>query len=192
MPFITEEIFQNLNENSFQAEESIMISQIRTLGIKDKNKVLLKDFAEVKKIITELRAFRNSKQISPKQEGFLYIRTSNPEFFTTFESVFRKFLPITEYGFVQEKPDGTLSLAIEGNEFYQPLPDNIDIGAEREKIQKEIDYQEGFLKSVSQKLSNEKFIANAKPEIIASEQKKKQDAESRIAALKEGLIALSE
>jgi valyl-tRNA synthetase len=192
MPFITEEIFQNLNENSFQAEESIMISQIRTLGIKDKNKVLLKDFAEVKKIITELRAFRNSKQISPKQEGFLYIRTSNPEFFTTFESVLRKFLPITEYGFVQEKPDGTLSLAIEGNEFYQPLPDNIDIGAEREKIQKEIDYQEGFLKSVSQKLSNEKFIANAKPEIIASEQKKRQDAEARIAALKEGLLALSE
>lgn len=192
MPFITEEIFQNLNENASQAEESIMISQIRTLGIKDKNKVLLKDFAEVKKIITELRAFRNSKQISPKQEGFLYIRTSNPEFFTTYEPILRKFLPISEYGFVQEKPDGTLSLAIEGNEFYQPLPDNIDIGAEREKIQKEIDYQEGFLKSVSQKLSNEKFIANAKPEIIASEQKKKQDAESRIAALKEGLLALSE
>jgi len=192
MPFITEEIFQNLNENSSQAEESIMISQIRTLGIKDKNKVLLKDFAEVKKIITELRAFRNSKQISPKQEGFLYIRTSNPEFFTTFESVLRKFLPITEYGFVQEKPEGTLSLAIEGNEFYQPLPDNIDIGAEREKILKEIDYQEGFLKSVNIKLSNEKFIANAKPEIIASEQKKKQDAEARIAALKEGLLALSE
>lgn len=192
MPFITEEIFQNLNENASQAEESIMISQIRTLGIKDKNKVLLKDFAEVKKIITELRAFRNSKQISPKQEGFLYIRTSNPEFFTTYEPILRKFLPISAYGFVQEKPDGTLSLAIEGNEFYQPLPDNIDIGAEREKIQKEIDYQEGFLKSVSQKLSNEKFIANAKPEIIASEQKKKQDAESRIAALKEGLLALSE
>jgi len=192
MPFITEEIFQNLNENSSQAEESIMISQIRTLGIKDKNKVLLKDFAEVKKIITELRAFRNSKQISPKQEGFLYIRTSNPEFFTTFESVLRKFLPITEYGFVQEKPEGTLSLAIEGNEFYQPLPDNIDIGAEREKILKEIDYQEGFLKSVNIKLSNEKFIANAKLEIIASEQKKKQDAEARIAALKEGLLALSE
>jgi len=192
MPFITEEIFQNLNENSFQAEESIMISQIRTLGIKDKNKVLLKDFAEVKKIITELRAFRNSKQISPKQEGFLYIRTSNPEFFTTFESVLRKFLPITEYGFVQEKPDGTLSLAIEGNEFYQPIPDNIDLEAEREKILKEIDYQEGFLKSVNIKLSNEKFIANAKPEIIASEQKKRQDAEARIAALKEGLLALSE
>jgi valyl-tRNA synthetase len=68
--------------------------------------------------------------------------------------------------------------------------DNIDIEAERERIGKEIEYLKGFLSSVEKKLSNERFVQNAKPEIVQNEKNKKADAEAKIQILEESLANL--
>jgi valyl-tRNA synthetase len=76
------------------------------------------------------------------------------------------------------------------DEFFIPLAGNIDVEAEKESLKKEIDYLQGFLKSVNAKLSNERFVQNAKPEVVANEQNKKDDAEAKIKILEESLAAL--
>jgi valyl-tRNA synthetase len=77
------------------------------------------------------------------------------------------------------------------DEFYIPLGNNIDVAAERERLQKEIEYQQGFLKSVTAKLSNERFVQKAKPEIVENEMKKKADAEAKIKSLTDNLNGLA-
>ena len=75
-------------------------------------------------------------------------------------------------------------------EFAIPLTENIDVEAELEKMHADLTYQEGFLKSVEKKLSNERFVQNAKAEIVDTERKKQADAESKMASLKENIEAL--
>ena len=76
-------------------------------------------------------------------------------------------------------------------ELYVPLNQNIDVDAERQRLSKELEYNVGFLKSVQVKLGNEKFVANAKPELIANEKKKQADAEAKIKAIEEQLSSLN-
>ncbi len=57
-------------------------------------------------------------------------------------------------------------------------------------MQKDLDYYKGFIVSVSKKLDNEKFVANAKPEVIANERKKKADAVDKVKTLEESLSLL--
>ena len=71
-----------------------------------------------------------------------------------------------------------------------PIKDNIDVESEIKKMEDEIKYLQGFLASVEKKLSNERFVANAKPEIVDNERKKKADAESKINMLNESIAAL--
>jgi len=77
------------------------------------------------------------------------------------------------------------------DEFYIPLTENIDPAAERVRLQKEMEYLNGFLKSVNAKLGNERFMSNAKPDIIEVELKKKADAESKLKVLEENLSGLA-
>ena len=91
---------------------------------------------------------------------------------------------------VSEKSAGAAACMVATTEFAVPLADNIDVEAELEKLIAELLYQEGFLKSVQKKLSNERFVQNAKPEIVDNERKKQADAESKMASLKENIEAL--
>ena len=81
---------------------------------------------------------------------------------------------------------------IKSTEFFVPLSSNINVEEEKSRLTKEIEYNKGFLKSVQIKLSNEKFVANAKPELIVLERKKQADAEAKIKALKESLASLKD
>ena len=97
---------------------------------------------------------------------------------------------LTSIASVTEKSAGAASFMVATTEFAVPLTENIDVEAELEKMRAELIYQEGFLKSVEKKLSNERFVQNAKPEIVENERKKMADAESKIASLKESIEAL--
>ena len=83
-----------------------------------------------------------------------------------------------------------MSFLVATDEFFIPLSENLDPQVETERLQKEKDYLNGFLKSVNAKLLNERFMANAKPEVIEIELKKKADAETKIAIIKESLKSL--
>ncbi len=112
------------------------------------------------------------------------------EFDSSFSPVILKMGTISEIKEVTEKDPTAASFLVGTTEFTIPLGNNIDIEAELAKLEEELIYQQGFLNSVMKKLGNEKFVANAKPEIVENERKKQADAESKIKTLQESIANL--
>ena len=107
-----------------------------------------------------------------------------------FNSVILKMGNLSAISEVKEKNPTAASFLVGTTEFSVPLGNNIDIEAELKKLNEELVYLEGFINSVRKKLSNEKFVANAKPEIVENERKKEADAESKIKTIKESIANL--
>ena len=185
VPFITEEIWQGLRER--QAGSFIAITPLP--ASKSIDQQVLTDMILIQDVVTAVRSFRNDKGISMKEAIELYIKTNQEETFKKYSSILQKFLHTTSIDFVSEQQDGTGSLRVGRHEFYIPLG-SVDVAAECEKIQKEIEYQEGFLEKVMKKLSNERFVNNAPEKVVDLERKKKADAEARLNVLKESLAQL--
>jgi len=108
----------------------------------------------------------------------------------TYDSVIIKMGNLASIEKVQEKEPGAVGFLVGTTEFSIPLFDKTDVEAELKKLKAELEYQHGFLQSVMKKLTNERFVQNAKPEIVENERKKKADTESKIALLKENIAAL--
>ncbi len=189
MPFLTEELWHNDIFRERTINDCCIIAQME--DSKPANTKLLNEVEAVKQIISEMRNIRNTKQISPKDALNLSIKVNSQINFNSYQSIITKLANIAEIDFVDEKLNGAASFLINKDEFFVPLMGNIDIEAERESIQKEIIYLNGFLKAVDAKLSNERFVQNAKPEVVANEQNKKADAEVKIKILNESLVGLS-
>ncbi len=185
MPFITEEIWQQLQPR--KDGEYINLSLLKTSKKPDQK--LLREFALIKEMITMLRAFRTSNGFSPKEEIELYIQTDQPELFTRYQTVLSRFLNTSRIDFVREKVEGAGSIRVQTHQCYIPIK-KVDVEAEREKIIKEIDYYEGFLKMTEKKLSNEKFVNNAPEKVVQLELKKKNDALAKLEVLKGSLASL--
>ncbi|MDH5825688.1 valine--tRNA ligase [Sphingobacterium sp. SG20118] len=188
MPFLSEELWHDELFGERDAKDCIIVADYPTVGEIDQK--IIKEFTIVQQIISEVRNIRNTKQISPKIALPLAINSSEIEF-TSYQDSIIKLANIETLTFVQEKVNGAISFLAGKEECYVALAENIDVDAERERITKEIDYLKGFLVSVDKKLSNERFVQNAKPEIIQNEQNKKADAESKIKILAENLASLS-
>jgi valyl-tRNA synthetase len=188
MPFLTEELWHDELFGSRTELDCCVVAAYPSSG--NVNELLLKDFGAVKQIISEIRNIRNSKQISPKEALPLAIKANSDTQYNNYSGIITKLAVISETIFVSEKLEGAATFIVGRDEFFVPLSGNIDADAERERITKEIDYLTGFLKSVNAKLSNERFVQNAKPEIIANERNKKADAEAKIAMLEQSLNLL--
>ncbi|TAE98501.1 MAG: valine--tRNA ligase, partial [Runella slithyformis] len=127
--------------------------------------------------------------ISPKIELPLAIKSDNVLRYQTLELLLRKLANVSAIAFVTDQAPGT-SFVIKGEEFFVDLLGEIDMEAERENAQRELEYTEGFKKSVEAKLANERFVQNAKPELVEKERQKLADADAKIAALLEVLARL--
>ena len=184
MPFITEELWQALTER--KEGESIMVSDMPKESLSDNE--LLEAFEKVKETIAGVRTIRLQKNIPNKEELSLEVIGG---YNTAFDSVISKMGNLTAIKAVSEKDVTAVSFLVGTTEFSVPLGNNIDIEAELKKLNEELVYLQGFLKSVANKLSNEKFVANAKPEIVENERKKQADAESKIKTIKESIANLS-
>ena len=184
MPFITEELWQALYKRA--DDESIMI-ELQPTGNGTLNAHLLKDFEQMKHIISGIRTIRLDKNIPNKEELTLEVIG---EYNNSFNSVITKMCNLSSISSVSEKQAGAAGFLVGTTEYSIPLQDNIDIEAELNKLETELVYTEGFLKSVLKKLSNERFVQNAKPEIVENERNKQADAESKIALIKENIAAL--
>ncbi len=184
MPFITEELWQALAER--KAGESIMVSEMpKEVSFSND---LIDTFEKVKEVIAGVRTIRLQKNIPNKEELLLEVIG---QYNTDFDSVISKMGNLTSINTVAEKDPTSVSFLVGTTEFSVPLGNNIDIEAELKKLNDELKYLEGFLKSVAAKLSNEKFVANAKPEIVENERKKQADAESKIKTIKESIANLN-
>lgn len=187
MPFLTEELWHDEVFGVRAATDCCIIAQMS--DSKAVNAELLKEIEVVKQVVSEIRNIRNTKQISPKEALKLAIKVSSDINFESYKAIIAKLANISEMSYTQDKLSGAATFLAGRDEFFVPLAGNIDTEAEKEKINKEIAYLEGFLKAVDAKLSNERFVQNAKPEVVANEQNKKADAEAKIKILKESLAA---
>lgn len=193
MPFITEELYQHIAERA--DDDSIMVSTLILNAPTEADKALIAQVEETKQIISGVRAVRQSKNISPREPLSLEIVLStdadrNVTHNEALCSVIKKMAGLSDIVYVEHKGDATSAFLIGTTEYAVPLGTLIDVDAEIEKAEAQLQHLEGFLMGVRKKLSNERFVNNAKPEIVALERKKQSDSEEKIAALKESLQKL--
>ena len=179
MPFLTEELWQNIAERS--KEEVLVIAQQKKAD--DFNEETIKNFDFAKELISGVRNYRQSKGISPRESVELF---TNATAFIN-EAVVRKLANVSEVHFAEKTDKPSFTFLVGATEISIPLSENLDLAEEKKKTEEEIKYLKGFLVSVEKKLSNEKFVANAKPEIVENERKKQKDAQEKIAILEEKL-----
>ena len=182
MPFLSEELWQNISERS--VSEALVIAQQKKSEPYNEDKI--KDFDFAKEVISGVRNYRQSKGISPRETVEVFTNVSE----LANAEVIQKLANISEINFTQKTDKPSFTFLVGANEFSIPLSENLDLGEEKEKTEEEIKYLKGFLISVDKKLSNEKFVANAKPEVVEIERKKQKDAQDKIALLEEKLKSL--
>ena len=184
MPFITEELWQHLEER--KDGESIMTALIPSEVEIDKE--ILQSMEVAKEIIVGVRGVRAAKNIANKDVLSLNVlgEYNSNEF-----SVIKKLANLDAINVTSEKDATAASFMVGTTEFNVPLTNNIDIEAELAKLNKDLEYQRGFLASVQKKLSNERFVNNAPAAVVEGERRKLADAETKIKALEESIAALS-
>ncbi len=184
MPFITEEVYHSLRERS--EEDCIIVAPWPQAGKFDVQAI--SDFETAKQIITEVRSVRAQKNLSPRETLGL-IQKGEKGSYSSYELIISK-LANVDLKFGESANGPAASFIIGTEEFAVPLEGMIDTSAEISKLEEELKYQQGFLNSVMKKLSNERFVSGAPEQVVAAEQKKRDDAESRITSIKEQLVAL--
>lgn len=185
MPFLTEELWHDEIFGERAPLDCCIVADYPKSG--DYNAPIIAHFESFKKAISEIRNLRNAKQISPKVGFELSIKAENPSLWNGSQEALIKLGNLSHIHFVDANPAGTSTMMVGKDEFFAHIQEEIDVEAEKEKIEKDIIYLQGFLKSVNAKLSNEKFVQNAKPEIIENERNKKADALTKMAILEENL-----
>jgi valyl-tRNA synthetase len=185
MPFITEELWQNIKER--KSDEALIISQWPKQ--EDFDKDIIENFEITKEIITQIRSVRKSKNIPFKIA--IALKVENKENFTKdFDTIIQKLGQVSDLSYVKEQQDGALSFSVKSNVYYIPVEGAIDVEEEKEKLQKDLEYYQGFLKSVEKKLSNKRFVDNAPEQVVNKEKQKQADALAKIETLKESLHTL--
>ncbi|MBP3764119.1 MAG: valine--tRNA ligase [Bacteroidales bacterium] len=189
MPFVTEEIWHTLQTigktdqqaDFLNANYSIMNQRMPASVLYDQR--LLDQFDTAREIIAGVRNIRNTRGLSPKEPLAVHIRNSELRV-QHLESIIRKLGNVSEITPVEEAPAGALQFIVGTAECYVPMSQNVDKGEELKKLQDDLKYHEGFLRSVIAKLSNEKFVSGAPAAVVEKERNKQRDAETKIAALK--------
>lgn len=184
MPFITEEIYHLLAER----EEDLCVKQFPPLRQADKE--ILKNGALLKELITGLRDARNKNQIKPKEAVQLFIQTDIKETYAAIQPILAKQVNTTEISFVNTSVAHSIAVVIGTEKFYLVSEQPVDTTSQKEELLKELEYLRGFLLSVDKKLSNERFVQNANPDVVAMEQKKKADAQTKIKVIEDSLASL--
>lgn len=187
MPFITEEIYHLLKDRA-QGDDLILKQLPATTAV---DNTLLQQGTLLQELITAVRDARNKNQLKPKDTIQLWIDTQQTPFYETVQDILRRQVNAANIGYTREAKQGSIALVVQTDKLYiEAEAATIDVGAQREQLQKDLDYYKGFLVSVNKKLQNERFLQNAKPEVVAAEQKKASDAEAKIKTIEESLSLL--
>jgi valyl-tRNA synthetase len=182
MPFQSEEIWQLISERNID-EALIIAQQKRAEAFSEET---IKNFETAEEIISGVRNYRQTKGISPKETVEVYTNAAQFEN----EAVIKKLANVSDIHFSEKTDKPSFTFLVGSTEVSIPLSENLDLGEEKIKTEEELKYLKGFLISVDKKLSNEKFVANAKPEVVDVERKKQKDAQDKIAILEEKLKSL--
>ncbi len=185
MPFLTEEIWQYISERA--PEEALIITKWPETKAVDNT--LISEFEFAQDVISGIRSIRKEKNIAFKDAiGFSLI--NNEKVNTTFDEVIAKLGNLESINYVTETVEDALTFRVKSNEYFVPMDGTIDVEAEIKKLTEELNYTQGFLKSVQGKLSNERFVNNAPEQVVAIEKKKEAEALAKIETLKASLASL--
>jgi valyl-tRNA synthetase len=187
MPFITEEIWQNMEER----KAGISICKAEFPKAKPVQASIIAQFDSLFEIVTKIREIRNTKQISPKVALSLCIKSEQPQAYASLEAILIKLANLDSVTFIQESISEAQTFVVKSDQFFVPLANDEDPAVLKEESEKELVYLEGFKKSVEAKLANEKFVQNAKADLVERERQKLSDAENKIKSLKELIARLS-
>jgi len=189
MPFLSEELWHDELFGERGEKDCCIVAQLPNIG--EINAQTLNGLEIVKIIITQIRNIRNTKQISPKEALELSYKSNSGVNYQQYQAIISKLGNISQFSEVDDKVIGAVNFIASTDEFFIPLSQNLDPVAECARLGKEKEYLLGFLKSVNAKLGNERFMSNAKPEVIEIEQRKRADAEAKLNIIEQNLIDLA-
>lgn len=185
MPFLTEEIWQYIAERT--PEQALIVAKYPKIESYDES--LISDFEMVKEVVSGVRTIRKDKNISFRETIELSV-LNNENLSEKFDSVIKKLGNISKMETVSNAVEGALSFRVQSNEYFIPIAGNINVEEEIDKIKEELKYTHGFLKSVQNKLANERFVNNAPEQVLQNERNKEADALAKIETLKASLESL--
>ncbi|MBT9190361.1 valine--tRNA ligase [Zobellia russellii] len=185
MPFLTEEVWQHITERT--PENALVVAQWPKMQTVDE--ALIESFDIAAEVVSGVRNIRKEKNI-PMKESLELMVLNEGNLAKTWDVVIEKLTNVAEVSYVDATVDGALSFRVKSNEYFVPMSGAIDVEAEIKKIEEELKYTKGFLKSVEKKLSNERFVSNAPEKVIAIERQKQADAEAKIETLEKSLASL--
>lgn len=185
MPFVTEEIWQQISSRTPQ--EALIIANYPKEKPFDEG--ILDEFEFIKEVISGIRTIRKEKNIPFKEEISLSV-IDNEHLATKWNSIIEKLGNVSAISYVEKAIEGAISFRVKANEYFIPILDKINIEEEIKKLETELHYAEGFLKSVRAKLSNEKFVNSAPAQVVENERKKESDTLAKIETLTQSLNKL--
>jgi len=185
MPFLTEDIWQYISER--KPEEALIVSNWPE--VKPYNKKLISEFDFASEVISGIRTIRKEKNISFK-DAIQFSVINNEKAGIAFDEVIVKLGNLDSIDYTSQAVEGALTFRVKSNEYFIPVLGTIDLEEEIKKLTEELNYTEGFLKSVQKKLANERFVAGAPEQVVASERKKEADALAKIETLKTSLASM--
>jgi valyl-tRNA synthetase len=187
MPFVTEEIYHQLQER--KEGDDLTIGRMKEYRIPDPE--FLRQGQLLKEVITAIRDARNKAQLKPRDQVKLHIQTANTPVYKSIEEILQKQINAESVDYVTQAVSNTINVVVQKDKFFLESENQADTSSQKQQLQKDLNYFEGFLASVEKKLGNERFVQNAKPEVVEIERKKKADAEAKIKAIKESLESLN-
>lgn len=187
MPFITEEVYHILRERA--AGDDLIVRQLETIATPDA--AILKGGVMLQEVITAVRDTRNKNLLKPKDKIKLWIDSADKAFYSSVEGILARQINAEEIGYTAEAKQGCIALVVQTDKLYiEANAAAIDTTVQKQQMEKDIAYLVGFIASLDKKLDNEKFVQNAKPEVIENERKKRADAVAKIKTLEESLSLL--
>ena len=185
MPFVTEELWQNVKERT--EGESVMLSLMPAAGEVDEQMLAAFDLA--REVVTGVRNIRAQKNVPNKEQMALEVIVDE-NYHPEFNSVVAKMANLSAISEVSEKNPTASAFIVKTTQYFVPMSENINVEEEIAKLEKDLAYYEGFLRTVMGKLSNERFVANAPAAVVENERNKQRDAEAKLAAIRERIAAL--
>ena len=184
MPFITEEIYHLLQDRN----DDLIVKQF--FPAEQPNEEILQEGARLKEVITAIRDARNKHNIRPKDTIKLFIETNDKKQYEAIEKILAKQANAESISFTSQPEAAAITIVAGKEKIYIEANIEVDISAQKEKLLKDLNYLKGFLNTIDRKLSNDRFVQNAKAEVIDMERKKKSDAEAKILAIEQSLSSL--
>ncbi|HEY0751467.1 MAG TPA: valine--tRNA ligase, partial [Chitinophagaceae bacterium] len=181
MPFVSEEIYHQLRDQ----DEDLCVKQFETVSKPAADKITQGEL--LKATISAIRDARVKNNIKSKEPIRLYIQTANQENYTLINSILCKQVNAENISFTNDSIANAITIVLGKDKLFIECDKELDTTSQKEQLMKDLEYLRGFLTSVEKKLSNERFVQNAKPEVVEVEKRKKADAEEKIRAIEESL-----